>query len=213
MNSSKQKAKPKKRAKKAKIVHPRTRATKAEIVRRIDEVYKRILLGAEVPDLCEFATQQGWGLSRAQIRRYYQHALKKYTRQVNKNQHQHFARHLLQRRAIYARAMESGDWRTAFAIVKDEGELLGVYPAAKPQRLSLQAKGELVLNKAADECDYSKLSVQQLQQLDELCDLIRVKPASETHRRPLAELLAEAEAALANVNGSNLEEESGTAAA
>jgi hypothetical protein len=106
----------------------RRRATKREVCERIAEVCKLVLLGAEASDLRECASEKGWNISTAQLRRYHQHALKKFARQIDKNIDRNFARHFLQRRALYARAMESGDWRTALAIAKDEAELLGLYP-------------------------------------------------------------------------------------
>jgi hypothetical protein len=39
-----------------------------------------------------------------------------------------FSRHLAQRRNLYAKAVLAGDLRTALACVKDEAEMLGLYP-------------------------------------------------------------------------------------
>src|SRR5262249_4916631 len=39
------------------------------------------------------------------------------------------ARHLLQRRRLYAHAMEVGDYKTALAVLKDEAQLLRLYEA------------------------------------------------------------------------------------
>jgi hypothetical protein len=46
-------------------------------------------------------------------------------------------RHLAQRRNLYAKALLAGDVRTAAAVLKDEAELLGLYP---PKRTELTGK-------------------------------------------------------------------------
>jgi hypothetical protein len=113
---------------KRKLKPTRRRSTKREVCERIAEVCKLVLLGAEAADLREFALEKGWNISTAQLRRYHAHALKKFARLVEKDHDRNFARHVLQRRALYARAMEAGDWRSALAIAKDEAELLALYP-------------------------------------------------------------------------------------
>lgn len=40
-------------------------------------------------------------------------------------------RHLMQRRALYARALKSNDHRTALQVLRDEAELQGLYPPTK----------------------------------------------------------------------------------
>jgi len=106
----------------------RRRATRREVCERLTIVYKLVLLGAEHQDLCEHAREAQWGIGPAQVRRYQAHALKKMARMQEKNRDKNFARHVQQRRALYARAMEAGDWRTALAIARDEAELLKLYP-------------------------------------------------------------------------------------
>lgn len=40
-------------------------------------------------------------------------------------------RHLMQRRALYARCLKQGDHRTALNVLKDEADLQGLYPPTK----------------------------------------------------------------------------------
>jgi hypothetical protein len=54
-------------------------------------------------------------------------------------------RHLAQRRNLFAKAVISGDYRTALAVARDEAELQGLYP---PKGVAVAGKngGPIVLN-------------------------------------------------------------------
>jgi hypothetical protein len=107
------------------------RSTKAETMQRVHAVLKIVLFGAEFHDLRDFADKEGWNVSDSTLRRYQTAALELCREQQEQNRERLLARHLMQRRALYARAMESGDWRTALAIATDEAALLGLYPTGK----------------------------------------------------------------------------------
>lgn len=116
------------------------RATKAEVSARVDDLLRVRLLGAEARDLCDFVRQQEtekgscWELkagetplSDSQILRYAAKTDVLLAAQMEKDRGKLFARHVAQRRMLLARAMESGDLRTALAVLKDECELLELY--------------------------------------------------------------------------------------
>src|SRR5262245_54279929 len=107
------------------------KATKATMLQRDEDVFKIIVLGGEFHDIREYAVKHGWGLSDTQLRRYQTKALELCQARVERDRDKVLARHLMQRRAIYARAMEAGDWRAALAVAKDEAELFGLYPPTK----------------------------------------------------------------------------------
>jgi hypothetical protein len=113
------------------------KATKAVVLQRVEAVLQIVLLGGEFPDIRQYASENDpdtgrpWNVSERQLWRYQQAALKLCVRRLEKDREKTFARHLLQRRAMYARAMEAGDWRTALAVAKDEAELHGLYPPKK----------------------------------------------------------------------------------
>jgi hypothetical protein len=110
------------------------RATKLETAKRVEESLRLILLGAEFPDLREYARQNDWNLSDGQLHRYHAKAMELAVNSLERSREKNFARHLLQRRNIYSRAMEAGDWRVALMVVKDEAQLLGLYPESATAR-------------------------------------------------------------------------------
>ena len=110
---------------------PRNRATKEEILDRVDQIYKLMVLGANPVEIREWAKQQKWQVSRAQLWRYQLHARKLFVRHLEKNRERNLARGIAQRQQLYALAIEAGDLQTAARILKDQDELLGLYPDAK----------------------------------------------------------------------------------
>jgi hypothetical protein len=109
------------------------KSTKAEVDRRVHEILKLRLGGAEFPDIREYANspEQGWGVSDSQIWRYIRAADKLCETYFQGKAGHLLARHVLQRRQLYAHAMSAGDFRTALAVLKDEAELEGIYPPKK----------------------------------------------------------------------------------
>jgi hypothetical protein len=107
----------------------RPRATDAELAARVEEVLYARLAGAEFHDLQGLAKEKGWNVSDRQLWRYVALADARMEEAFQADREKAFCRHVLQRRALYARAMQDGDWRTCLAIAKDEAELLGLYPA------------------------------------------------------------------------------------
>jgi hypothetical protein len=109
------------------------RSTKAELAKRVNEVLKLRLGGAEFPDLREHADapEQAWGVSDTQLRRYIAAADKLCRDYFDARADHLLARHLLQRRQLYAHCVGAGDFRTALAVLKDEAELEALYPPKK----------------------------------------------------------------------------------
>src|SRR5262245_61751698 len=109
------------------------RSSKDEVRRRVNAVLKLRLGGAEFPDLREYADapEQSWGVSDTQLRRYMTAADALCQQYFDAKAGHLLARHLLQRRQLYAYCMSAGDFRTALAVLKDEAQLEGLYPADK----------------------------------------------------------------------------------
>src|SRR5919201_2075319 len=107
------------------------KSTKAEVRQRVEEVLRVRLLGAELWDIRQHASEQGWDVSDRQLYRYLAAADKLLAQTLEKDREKLLNRHLAQRRALYARAMEVGDLRTALAVAKDEADLLNLYPARR----------------------------------------------------------------------------------
>jgi len=109
------------------------KSTKAEVARRVNEVLKLRLGGAEFPDIREYAAapEQAWGVSDTQLWRYIRAADALCKDYFDARADHLLNRHLMQRRTLYAHAMSAGDHRTALAVLKDEAELEGLYPPKK----------------------------------------------------------------------------------
>jgi hypothetical protein len=109
------------------------KSTKAEVRKRVEEVFKLRLGGAEFADIREYARapEQAWGVSDGQLWRYIAAADKLVKERFDAKAEHLLARHLLQRRTLYAHCVGAGDFRTALAVLKDEAELEGLYPPQK----------------------------------------------------------------------------------
>src|SRR5262249_54485012 len=109
------------------------KSTKAEVTKRVEEVFTLRLGGAEFADIREYAqaAEQAWGVSDGQLWRYIAAADKLVKERFDARAEHLLARHLLQRRQLYAHALGAGDFRTALAVLKDEAALEGLCPPQK----------------------------------------------------------------------------------
>jgi hypothetical protein len=111
------------------------KATKAEVAKRVEEILQIRLSGAEFADIRQYAAENGWNVSDRQLRRYVQDSDTLMAEGFERDRDKLFVRHVAQRRALYARTMQIGDYRTALAVAKDEAELQGLYDRLKPSAL------------------------------------------------------------------------------
>ena len=99
------------------------KSTKAEIRRRVDQVAKIIIFGGEFADIRQYASEtdeatgRPWNRSDRQLARYQKWAYRLIEKQVEKTRDKVWARHVQQRRQMFALAMEAGDLTTALQIV------------------------------------------------------------------------------------------------
>jgi hypothetical protein len=109
------------------------KSTRAEVDRRVHQVFKLRLGGAEFPDIREYAEapERSWGVSDSQLWRYIKAADALCEKYLDAKSSHLLSRHLLQRRQLLAHCMNAGDFRTALAVLKDEAELEGLYPPKK----------------------------------------------------------------------------------
>jgi hypothetical protein len=130
------------------------RATDPIIRQRIEDVLRVRLAGAEGWDVRRYvAEMEGKGeapwaipeggkpLSERQIRNYVAAADKLIGESCRQSRKKLLRRHLAQRRNLYARAVNKGDERTALAVLRDEAELLALYPPAKIKAEHTGAEG------------------------------------------------------------------------
>jgi hypothetical protein len=107
------------------------KSTQATVLRRVNEVLKLIVIGAEFEAIRQFADGQGWQVSERQLRRYQESAYVQLAQTTQRNRKQLLGRHLMQRRALYAQALKDKDLRTALRVLRDEASLEGLYPPTK----------------------------------------------------------------------------------
>jgi hypothetical protein len=104
------------------------KSDKAELKRRVEEVFKLRLGGANFADIVQYASAQSWGVSERQLRNYIEAAHRLIVERFDARAPYLLARHLLRRDQLYAHAVAAGDFRTALAVSQDEAKLEGLYP-------------------------------------------------------------------------------------
>jgi hypothetical protein len=110
------------------------KSTQATVLQRVEEVLTIRLLGAEFSDIRKHAAESGWGdISDTQLRRYIAKSDALLARTLETDRTKLVNRHIAQRRALFARAMAAADYSSARAVLKDEAELLGLYPAKRTE--------------------------------------------------------------------------------
>ncbi|MFO0879975.1 MAG: hypothetical protein U0840_21735 [Gemmataceae bacterium] len=107
---------------------PSKRTSQNVLQARVREVFKLRLGGAEFLDIVEYGVQNGWRVSDRTIRKYISCADRLCKKVMQRKFDGLLERHLLQRRQLYAHAMNAGQYNVALAILKDEAELAGLYP-------------------------------------------------------------------------------------
>jgi hypothetical protein len=119
------------------------KANKAVMVKRVEAVFGLRLGGAGVAEIREYARAptdcQGqklppWDVSDSQLWRYIAAADKLCKERYDAKADHLLARHLIRRERLYAHCMETGDWKTALAVLKDSAALEGHYLRANAER-------------------------------------------------------------------------------
>ena len=108
-----------------------SKPNKALNEQRVTEVMQLLLQGGEFNEIRQYAANKGWELTKRQVRRLMELAYKRTTDILAPKQEEFLARHLLQRRSLYARCLKAEDLRGALQVLSDEAQLLGLYPARK----------------------------------------------------------------------------------
>jgi hypothetical protein len=84
------------------------RATKAQIAQRIEEILRIRIDGAEFHDVMQWASEKGWGVGERQLWNYMHQADDLLKERMEKDRDRLIARHISQRRNLYARALNAG---------------------------------------------------------------------------------------------------------
>src|SRR5260370_42095662 len=115
------------------------KSTKAVVQQRVAEIHELRLAGAEFWDIREYASapegkecqRKGppWGVSDSQLWNYIKKSDELLEKTIETDANKNRRKHIAKRSNLYARALNSGDVRTALMVAKDHAELEGVYPA------------------------------------------------------------------------------------
>jgi hypothetical protein len=116
-------------------VKAKRKAEAAAVALRVEEVLRIRLDGAQFHDVVQYAAEKGWGLQERQIRTYIQRADELLVERLDRSRRKVVARHLAQRQALFARATNAADYRTALAVLADEAKLRGLYPEKEIREL------------------------------------------------------------------------------
>ncbi len=129
------------------------KSDKATVLQRTQDVLRLLLAGAEFAEIRQYATEKGWHVRQRQLRRYIETAYANLAKTTDRDRQQLLGRHLMQRRALFARALKAGDLRTALQVLRDEAELQGLYPAKRneltgrdgePLKLEVEARMSVI---------------------------------------------------------------------
>jgi hypothetical protein len=109
------------------------KSDKTTIRARVEEVLQIRLRGAQHADIVRHAEEQGWSVGERQLRSYIAQSDEILEETLEKDRQRLLNRHLAQRQTLYAYAFAAADYATARAILKDEAELLNLYPAKRTE--------------------------------------------------------------------------------
>src|SRR5438094_8985432 len=117
------------------------KATRATIRQRVEELLAIKLDGAEFWDIRQYVSEKqaageppwaipegGRPLCDRTLWRYLAQADRLIAESCSEGRKKLLRRHLAQRRSLYAKAVSAGDVRAALAGLRDEAELLALYP-------------------------------------------------------------------------------------
>jgi hypothetical protein len=123
------------------------KSSKVEVAKRVEEVFRLRLGGAEYADIVQYASapEQSWDVSERQIRNYIAAADRLVKERFDAHAGHLLARHLLQRRLLYAHAVGAGDFSTALRVLDSEAKLEGLFPAERHEHTG-KGGGKVVLH-------------------------------------------------------------------
>jgi hypothetical protein len=107
------------------------KSTNAVVSDRIHEVLQLRLHGAELADIVRYSSEKGWGVGERQIQKYIAAGDRLLAEAQEQDRGKLLARHIAQRRLLFARCMKINDYKTALQVAKDEAELEQLYGPTK----------------------------------------------------------------------------------
>lgn len=101
------------------------------VAKRINEVLQFRLDGAQYHDIENHSEEQGWHLSRDQLREYMSRADKIIMERMEKSREKRIALHVARRESLLLRCVNGADFSNARGILADLARLEGLYPDKK----------------------------------------------------------------------------------
>jgi len=147
---------------------PGRKSTRTVVSERIDMILRLRLDGAQAHDLLQYAAEVGWGVCERTVFNYIKAADELLVERRERSFDKLYARHVAQRDALLARAINAADYGTAARILADSAKLQGLYP---PERSQMDVNHGL--QPPAEPLDLSKLTDEQLEQFENLIDLAK----------------------------------------
>jgi hypothetical protein len=111
------------------------KSSKATVAQRVEEVLRLRMAGAAFVEILQHAAENGWGVRERQLRAYMARSDELLAASLETDRKKLLALHLAQRRLIHNRVMETGDYRTALAVLRDSAQLQDLYPTGKREPL------------------------------------------------------------------------------
>ena len=128
-------------------------ADQERVRQRVEVVCRLLLQGDSLSDICE-NSRKSWGVSASQVYRYAQRARALIKQEAARVREEAFDEHLVARRRMRKEAHDADDKWLAFAVLKDETKLLGLYPAEKQE---VKHEGEVHIVKVIEGLDEDAL--------------------------------------------------------
>lgn len=104
---------------------------------RIREVVRIRIDGAQIHDVADYAADKGWGLTDQQVRDLVRLADNRLAANTERNRRRILARHIAQLEALYARAVNGADYRTALAVLSSLARVQGLNERRDGERAEL----------------------------------------------------------------------------
>jgi len=111
-------------------------ADKERVQKRVETVYRLILQGETIPNICQNLSKIE-GVSERTVYRYIARARAMIHAEAKRVRAEAFDEHLAARRRMRKDAHDAKDGRLAFDLLRDEAKLLDLYPAQKSKQEAL----------------------------------------------------------------------------
>jgi hypothetical protein len=98
----------------------------------VTEIIDLRLAGATLPAIQKHVSERGFQLAKRNVQRLINRAEAIIAERATENRDRTFARHVARREMLFARCLKAQDFATALKVLRDECQLLGLYPEPKP---------------------------------------------------------------------------------